>query len=154
MLAAIMVIFKEVNPIRSNIEIISTLIIVYTCVFGITTLVPVYVFVLVEIALYGLDIWSVNYIYIWTVLVLVSLPFKSFRTPIFWAIIAGIYGLAFGALCTIPYFFIGGVGAAISYWTSGLTFDFIHCAGNFTLTLVLYKPLYKLISDGKNQLQK
>jgi energy-coupling factor transport system substrate-specific component len=153
MLAAIMVIFKEVNPIRSNIEIVSTLIVVYTCIFGLRTLIPVFVYVLVETAIYGFDIWTVNYIYIWAVLVLVSLPFKSFRSPVLWAIIAGIYGLLFGALCAIPYFFIGGVGAAVSYWISGLPFDFIHCAGNFMLTLIFYKPLYKLFEEGKNQLQ-
>lgn len=153
LLAAIMVIFKEVNPIRQNIEIVSTLIVVYTCIFGLSTLIPVNVFVFVEIAIYGFEIWTVNYLYIWTVLVLVAFPFRSFRSPFLWAMIAGIYGLAFGALCAIPYFFIGGVGAAISYWIEGLRMDFFHCAGNFALTLIFYKPLYKLIEEGKKQLQ-
>ena len=32
---------------------------------------------------------------------------------------------------------------ALSYWISGLPFDLIHCVGNFVLTLILFKPLYK-----------
>lgn len=153
MLAAIMVIFKEVNPIRMNIEIVSTLIIVYTCIFGWRTLIPVYVFDFVEMAIYGLEIWTVNYLYIWSILVFIVLPLKKSRSPVLWAIISGIFGLLFGALCAIPYFFIGGAGAAISYWISGLyPYDFLHCAANFTLTLVFYQPLYKLIENGKKQL--
>ena len=34
---------------------------------------------------------------------------------------------------------------ALSYWVSGITFDLIHCAGNFVFTLTLYKPLYKVM---------
>jgi energy-coupling factor transport system substrate-specific component len=152
-LAAIMVIFKEINPIRYNIEIVSTLVIVYTCIFGWKTLIPINVYVIIETAIYGLSMWTVNYLYIWIVLALVALPLRSFRSPVLWAVIAGIYGLMFGALCAIPYFFVGGVGAAVSYWISGLPFDFIHCAANFTLTLLFYNPLYKLIENGKKQLK-
>jgi energy-coupling factor transport system substrate-specific component len=34
---------------------------------------------------------------------------------------------------------------ALSYWISGLSFDLVHCAGNFVLTLVLFKPLYTVM---------
>ena len=34
---------------------------------------------------------------------------------------------------------------ALSYWVSGITFDLVHCAGNFVFTLTLYKPLYKVM---------
>lgn len=152
LLAAIMVVFKEVNPIRMNIEIVSTLIVVYTCIFAWRAFIPVYVFVFVETALYGFEIWTINYLYIWSVLVLAALPLRNYRSPVLWAVVAGVFGLLFGALCAIPYFFISGAGAAVAYWIDGLKFDFIHCAANFTLTLVLYRPLYKLIEYGKKQL--
>ena len=60
-----------------------------------------------------------------------------------WAIVAAVHGLIFGALCSIPYLFIGGWTMALSYWVSGIPFDLIHCGGNFVMTLVLYKPLKK-----------
>ena len=45
----------------------------------------------------------------------------------------------------IPYLFIGGWALALSYWVSGLSFDLIHCGGNFVLTLTLFKPLYRVM---------
>lgn len=60
--------------------------------------------------------------------------------------VAGLFGLCFGALCSIPYIFIGGWAMAFSYWISGLPFDLVHCAGNFVLTLVLYKPLHRAMA--------
>ena len=33
---------------------------------------------------------------------------------------------------------------AFSYWISGIPFDLMHCAGNFAIALVLFKPLRKL----------
>ena len=55
--------------------------------------------------------------------------------------VAAIHGLLFGALCSLPYFFVGGWQMAFSYWVGGITFDLAHCAGNFVLTLALYRPL-------------
>ena len=51
----------------------------------------------------------------------------------------------FGALCAIPYLFAGGVGAALSWWISGIPFDIAHCLGNAVSVLVLYNPLYYLM---------
>ena len=56
-------------------------------------------------------------------------------------ILSGFYGLTFGALCAVIYFFIGGPSAAFSYWISGIAYDIPHCIGNVVLCLMLYKPL-------------
>ena len=61
-----------------------------------------------------------------------------------WAALAGAFGLSFGFLCAIPYFFIGGPAGGVSYWISGIPFDLVHCASNTLLTLVLWKPLRTL----------
>ena len=66
-------------------------------------------------------------------------------SALIWAVVAGVFGLCFGALCSIPYLFIGGWAMALSYWVSGITYDLVHCAGNFVFTLTLYKPLYKVM---------
>lgn len=70
--------------------------------------------------------------------------FRKNDSALFWAVIAGAHGLFFGAMTAIPYLFIGGWEAAVSYWISGIPFDLLHCAGNFVVTLILLNPLLKL----------
>ena len=62
-----------------------------------------------------------------------------------WAVVNALFGLAFGALCSLPYLLAGGIGTALAWWTSGLMFDILHCAGNFAMTLALYRPLMKVL---------
>ena len=65
------------------------------------------------------------------------------------AIVSGIFGLCFGALCAVPYFFIGlssggianGWTTAVTWWIAGIPWDLIHCGGNFVIMLVLFKPI-------------
>lgn len=153
MLGAVLVISKEINPIRTNVEFVSMLIIVYTCVFGWYALIPTYIFVGIEFVLYGFSIWSFCYLYIWAILILISLPLRKYKSPVLWAMLAGIYGLSFGALSAIVSLYIGGLAFAVTYWINGLTFDFFHCAGNFVITLVLFYPLRKLLEQGKAKLK-
>ena len=67
------------------------------------------------------------------------------RSPLLWAAAGGAFGLSFGALCALPYL-AGGPWAAFTYWTAGIPFDLLHCAGNFCLTLALERPLYTLLA--------
>ena len=61
-----------------------------------------------------------------------------------WAMLSGVFGLLFGALCAPVDVFIGGFSYAIAKWVSGLGFDLLHCAGNFVIALLLFKPMRKL----------
>ena len=72
--------------------------------------------------------------------------FRKNSSVLFWSILSGFFGLAFGALCALPYLAAGGIGAAIAYWTSGLLFDVTHCVGNFVVCLVLFRPLRSLLA--------
>lgn len=125
-----------------NIELVSLLIILCTIFFGWKTLYIIYIFVLVEGLIYGFHIWWICYLYVWTMLMLITMLFKHKKSPFFWAIISGGYGLSYGALCTIPYFFIGGMPLAISTFITGIPFDIIHGVANYIIALVLFKPLY------------
>lgn len=129
----------------ANVELVSLLIVIFTLVFKKKTFWIVLLFVMMEGLLYGFGIWWIMYLYIWPLLVLLTLIFQSFQSTCVWAIILGLYGLFFGALCSIPYFIIGGMGGGISYWISGIPFDIIHCVSNVTLTLILFKPLLILL---------
>jgi len=59
--------------------------------------------------------------------------------------------LTFGALCSIPYLFMGwingsfltGIQSAMAYWITGIPFDILHGISNFFIMLFLFKPLYK-----------
>jgi energy-coupling factor transport system substrate-specific component len=71
--------------------------------------------------------------------------FRNKRSPFFWAILSGAYGLSFGTLCSVPYLFIGGIPMAVSKIISGIPFDVVHCIGNYVIALVLFKPLYRFL---------
>ena len=77
----------------------------------------IYVFVLMEGIFYGFGLWWINYLYVWSILAIVVLFFDQQRDPLFWSTVAGFFGLAFGALCALPYFFIGGPDEVPDTWS-------------------------------------
>ncbi|NLN80941.1 MAG: hypothetical protein GX136_00095 [Clostridiales bacterium] len=129
-----------------NIELVSLLVIVYAYTFRFKSLSIIYVFVLMEGVYYGFHIWWVSYLYVWTILALIVIALRAVKSSLVLAAISGMFGLCFGALCSIPYLVTGGPAMAIAYWVSGIPFDLIHCASNFILCLLLWKPLIKLIN--------
>ena len=36
---------------------------------------------------------------------------------------------------------MSGLRAGFVWWVAGIPWDFVHCGGNFTLMLILYKPI-------------
>lgn len=128
-----------------NIEPVSLSLMVYGAVFGFKALYPAYVYVAMEILYFGLGTWNICYLYIWAILVVAAILLRHMRSPLGWAVLSGAYGLLFGALCGIVDVFIGGFGYAVSKWISGIPFDIAHCAGNFCIALVLFKPLRELL---------
>lgn len=129
----------------ANIEPVSLLVMVYAVVLGRKCLYPIYLYVLLEILLYGLGTWNVMYLYIWAILALGAWMMRWVHTPIAWALLSGSFGLCFGALCAPVDFFIGDLGFVISKWASGIPFDIAHCAGNFVIALVLFAPVRRLL---------
>ena len=128
-----------------NIEPVSLLVMIFAAVFGWKCLYPVYVFVVMEILFYGISMWNVYYLYVWTVLALGAILMRKQRHPFAWALLSGVYGLFFGALCGIVDIFIGGFGYAAAKWVSGIPFDLLHCGGNFGIALIMFSPLRNLL---------
>ncbi len=126
-----------------NVELVSLLLMVYTYSFGIKALIPTYIYVGIEILIYGINIWNVMYLYVWAVLVLVCLPFRRVRSGLIFAFISGFFGIFFGTLCAAPYFFTLGPEFAIAWVISGLSFDLVHGVANFIFAILLYVPLTK-----------
>ena len=127
-----------------NIHLVDVFLILSAFLFGWKSLFSVYIFVILEGLIYGFSMWFINYLYVWTVLAVIAVLFRQNRSRWFWSAMAGIFGLLFGALCAIPYFFVGGWAAAFSYWVAGIPFDLIHCVSNAVLTFTLLMPLYDL----------
>lgn len=141
MLGVLLPISKFALQYLPNVELVSLLLMVYTYRFGIKTLLPTYIFVGIEIMLYGINIWNIMYLYVWAILVFASLPLKKVRKGWVFAFLSGMFGLLFGTLCSIPYFFAFGPSYAISWIISGLSYDLIHGVANFIVAFILYIPL-------------
>lgn len=136
---------KVVMSYLPNIEPVTLFLLVFGAVFGWKSLFIVYVYVLAEILFYGIGTWNINYLYIWVIPALSGWILRRWQNPVLWAVVAGLFGLIFGALCAPVDLFIGGPGYAVSKWLSGIPFDVAHCAGNFVLALLLFKPLRNLL---------
>ena len=145
-MGALMFASKAVMASLPNIHIIAVLIILGTVFFGKYIFFSVAVYILLEGLFYGFGLWWLCYWYLWPLLAVVALLFRKNSSPFLWAVAAAVHGLLFGALSTIPYLFISGWTVAVSIWAAGIPFDLAHGTGNFVLTLVLYRPLYRALS--------
>lgn len=128
-----------------NIEPVSLMVLLFGAVLGRKALYPVYVYVALECLLFGLNLWSVNYLYVWPLLALLGWLFRNMASPWGWAVLSGAFGLGFGLLCAPVYVVTGGWAFAVSWWVSGIPFDLLHCAGNFVIALALFKPLRRTL---------
>ena len=145
---------KYVMSFLPNIEPVSLMVMLFAVVFGWKWVYPVYLYVLMEVLFYGISLWNINYLYIWAVLAVAAMFLKNMKHPVGWAMLSGVFGLLFGALCGIVDIFIGGFPYAVAKWVSGIPFDIAHCAGNFVIALLLFKPMRKLLEDQYAKMAK
>ncbi len=144
---------KMVMAALPNIEPVSLMVMLFAVTFGRRALFPIYVYVLLEYAIFGFNTWSINYLYIWLVLAIAAWIFRRMTHPVGWALVSGVFGLLFGALCAPVDIAIGGFMYAVVKWTNGILYDILHCAGNFAIALVLFVPLRKLMDSLYSQMK-
>ena len=123
LLGALLLVTKLALAWLPNIEPVSLLVLVYTAVLGWKALAPVYVYVMMEILIWGLGFWNLCYTYVWLVLVVLAMLFRKMESPLGWAVLF-----------------------ALSWWVSGIPFDLLHCAGNFAMALVLFRPCRQVLT--------
>jgi len=145
MLAALTFGAKVAMSALPNIEPVSLMVMLFGAVFGWKALFPVCVYVAAEILFYGLGTWNINYLYVWLILTVAACAMRPMKHPLGWAVLSGVFGLLFGALCAPVDVFIGGFGYAVSKWVSGIPFDLAHCVGNFVIALLLFTPMRNLM---------
>lgn len=145
MLGGLMFAGKVALMALPNVEPVSLLVMLLAVVFGRKCLYAIYVYVLLELLLHGLHLWVFNYLYIWVLLAGAAWLLREMRQPLGWALLSGVFGLLFGALCAPVYLVVGGLMYAVSWWVSGIPFDMIHALSNFVIALVLFVPLRTLL---------
>ena len=145
-LGAVLFALKMAMAGLPNIEPVSLLVMVYAAVIGWHSLWAVYIYVLLECFIWGFNIWTVSYLYIWLPLFVLARLLRKMNSSLSWAILSGAFGLCFGLLCTPVCFFSGGWGYAVSWWLSGIPFDLLHGAGNFVMALLLFRPCRRALT--------
>ena len=147
-------ILKLIMAPLPNIEPVSLLIIAYTIVFGINVIYPLSIYVILEIVVYGFGLWSVGYLYIWFILVIMTLSIYNIdrsMNVLLWSLLSCIYGLIVGVLYIPLYVISGGTTFAIGWWIAGIPYDITHGVANFILCATLFQPITKLLFILKKQ---
>ena len=144
LLGALLVVCKEVLAPLPGIEPVTPLVIFYALELPALGPWAIAVFVILQFLLYGFGLWSWGYLYIWALLYLAARALRRMDSALGWALVAGAFGLGFGALFTPVYFLVQGPGGALAWWLAGIPTDVAHCLGNFVVMLGLYRPLRPL----------
>lgn len=147
MMVAIIEVCKVLMAQIPNVELTSFFIIMFTLCFGKLVLYVIPVFILIEGTMYGFGLWWVMYLYAWPILALVTWKLRKQDSAFTWAMVSGVFGLIFGAMCAIPYLFAGGPYAMFTWWVAGIPWDIVHGVANFAIMLVLYKPLKRVLEQ-------
>lgn len=152
MMGVVMVASKEALAFLPNIELVSLLVILFTVTFTWRAAGALAVFLLLQGLLYGFGLWWFMYLYIWPLLALLAWLFRWMNHAWQWAILSGLFGLAFGTLCSLVYL-PQGFSWMLSWIVSGFPFDVTHAIGNFVVALLLYLPLRKALEALKRQMK-
>lgn len=144
-LGAILLVSQIALAPLPNIEIVSVLVVLFTLVLGKYVAYTLSVFILLEGLVYGFGLWWFSYLYIWTILAIITFFFRKMESRLGWALLCGFYGLLFGTLTSFPTFILSGFAVGVAYILSGIPFDLIHAASNFLLAFLLLPVLRKLL---------
>lgn len=146
MCSAILFISQIALSFIPNGELVSMLTIIFTLNFGWEMIFAVTVFSLLEGTLYGFGIWVVSYLYVWPLLVVVTMLLKKYVKEDFtvWAVVSGLFGMVFGTLFSVLYIPISKT-LAFNYWISGLPWDFWHCMFNFGFMWIIGRDVNRIV---------
>lgn len=135
-----------------NVELVTTLLLVFAAVCKGYAFISVYTFVIAEGLIYGFNLWWLGYLYVWLIPTVAGILMRKVKNPIFHAAFSALFGLMFGIL-TSPPDLILGKHETLAYIIAGIPFDLMHCIGNGILTALLYLPLKTALEKTVNKLQ-
>lgn len=146
MMSAVLFIAQIALNFIPNAELVSALVICSTIVFGWDMLIVVTIFSILEGILYGFGLWIISYLYVWPILVIITMMLRNLLKDDFtlWAIVSGCFGLIFGLLFAIAYIPVSP-SYAWTYWLAGIPWDIWHAIANVFIMLIVGKPVYKVL---------
>ena len=151
MLGALMLVSKLVMEWAPNVHFLGMLTITYTVVYRWKALIPIYLYVFLQGAYAGFNVWWVPYLYIWTVLwglaMLLPKRMPTWLCIVVYPVLCGLHGFAFGFLWIPSQMLLMGFSweMALAWWVSGFfTADIPHGIGNLVGS-ILVVPLVTLI---------
>ena len=151
MMVAVIEVCKVAFAGLPNIELTSFWMIMFTLFFGKRILFVVPVFILIEGAMYGVQMWWIMYLYAWPTLAIVALLLKKKNCGRWeYSMLSGVFGLLFGFLCAIPYIFTSGIHGAVTWWIGGIPWDLVHGVANFAIMMVLFQPINRIMAKMEN----
>lgn len=148
MMLAMIEAVKRALDFIPNVELVTFLFLIFTILRGKRVILVSFAFTAMETLVFGTGLWVIMYLYVWPLEILLVLAlhrrFPRDEDGYWWyCILAALFGLFFGAFCTIPYWIIGGPKVAIAWWIAGIPTDIVHGVSNFLLCLVLFRPVMK-----------
>ena len=133
-----------------NVHLLGALTMVYTIVFKVKALIPIYLYVGLTGLFAGFALWWWPYLYVWTVLwggaMLLPKRMPKKVACVVYPVVCSIYGFAFGVLYAPAQAFMYGFDfrEMLAWIAAGLPFDVIHGVSNFVAGLLVF-PLSQLL---------
>ena len=157
MLGGLIFASKALMEALPNIHLVGVFIVALTVVYRAKALFPIYVFVLLQGLIEGINAWWVPYLYVWTVLwgavMLLPKTMKPRVAAIVYMVVCSLHGFLFGILyAPVQALFFGlNFRQTVAWVAAGMSFDVIHGISNF-ICGGLIVPLVKLIRRADRDL--
>jgi energy-coupling factor transport system substrate-specific component len=160
MFAAILFCSKQLLEALPNVELVSTLTMVYTLVYRKWALIPIYLYALLQGIFWGFPLWWVPYLYVWTVLWSITMLLPK-ELPLRWGVpvyagVCALFGMAYGTLWA-PFHILayanGDWNKMLPWIITGLPWDLTHALGNLGLGLLIV-PLTTLLRSLEARTQR
>ncbi len=150
MLGSLMFCSKIIMEALPNIHLLGMFTMVFTVVFRIKALIPLYIFVILNGLYGGFSLWWMPYLYIWTILwgITMLLPQKMPRrfAMLVYPCVCALHGLAFGLLYAPAQALLFHLDfrEMLLWVASGVPFDIMHGIGNLCAGMLIL-PLAELL---------
>lgn len=150
MLGTIMFLSDILMEALPNIHGVAMFIALFTLLYRVKALIPIYVYVALTGVYAGFAMWWIPYLYVWTILwALVMLVPKASSEKIKFilcVVFCSLHGLLFGILYAPLQALMFGLSfkGMITWILAGIPFDIVHMCGNFAMSFLII-PLYKVM---------
>lgn len=141
----------------ANVEVVSLLTAVYAYVFGGLTLISVLAFILIEMAIWGVNTWVLSYFVFFGSIAIVFYFLGKKKIDKLWLILLliSVLTIGFGFISSFFDVAIGGFNNFLNryfiYYFRGIVFYAVHVVSNFIIFILAFKNLIKLLENVKRK---